>query len=235
MFLFCPKKEEDFQKDRPSVIQVNHGTSLRNPVDPHINETKKYSRLSKKVKNFQKDRSSVIQEIRGASLCNPVDLHVYETKKPALKSAEAAIILKTAHETSISRFKLCKNTISSYPAADSSSCGPFVVKHAQDYANGISYLGSALSFDLPSTSKYKRSKGRSTVSNQKVIDLYNDDTEMANMKTVELMNKYRNELDVQNDEGESLDDESEDEAMDDEPEEGEEDYATDKEDEEKGK
>ncbi|KAK2702243.1 hypothetical protein QYM36_019105 [Artemia franciscana] len=38
-----------------------------------------------------------------------------------------------------------------------------------------------------------------------------------------------------NDEGESLDDESEDEAMDDEPEEGEEDYATDKEDEEKGK
>ena len=37
------------------------------------------------------------------------------------------------------------------------------------------------------------------------------------------------------DEGESLDDEGEDEAMDDEPEEGEEDYATDKEDEEKGK
>ena len=119
MFLFCPKKEEDFQKDRPSVIQVNHSTSLRNPVDPHINETKKYSSLSKKVKNFQKERSSVIQEIRGASLCNPVDLHVYETKKPALKSAEAAIILKTAHETSISRFKLCKNTISSYPAAGS--------------------------------------------------------------------------------------------------------------------
>ncbi|KAK2708688.1 hypothetical protein QYM36_014329, partial [Artemia franciscana] len=103
-------------------------------------------------------------EIRGASLCNPVDLHVYETKKPALKSNEAVIILKTAHETSISRFKLCKNTISSYPAA---------------------------------ASKYKRSKGRSKVSNQKVIDLYNDDTEMANMKTVELKNKYRNELAVQ--------------------------------------
>ncbi|KAK2702398.1 hypothetical protein QYM36_018988, partial [Artemia franciscana] len=65
------------------------------------------------------------------------------------------------------------------------------------YANGISYLGSALSFDLPSTSKYKQSKGRSKVSNQKVIDLYNDDTEVANMKTVELKNKYRNELAVQ--------------------------------------
>ncbi|KAK2712600.1 hypothetical protein QYM36_011327 [Artemia franciscana] len=83
------------------------------------------------------------------------------------------------------------------PQVDSSSCGLFVVKYAQDYGNGITYSGSAQSVDLPSPSKYKRSKGRSTVSNQKVIDLYNDDTEMANMKTVELMNKYRNELAVQ--------------------------------------
>ena len=83
------------------------------------------------------------------------------------------------------------------PQVDSSSCGLFVVKYAQDYANGITYLGSALSADVPSPSKYKRSKGRSTLSHQKVIDLYNDDTEMANMKTVELMNKYRNELAVQ--------------------------------------
>ncbi|KAK2710164.1 hypothetical protein QYM36_013735 [Artemia franciscana] len=83
------------------------------------------------------------------------------------------------------------------PQVDSSSCGLFVVKYAQDYANRITYLGSALSVDLLSPSKYKRSKGRSTVSNQKVIDLYNDDTEMANMKTVDLMNKYRNELAVQ--------------------------------------
>ncbi|XP_065559617.1 uncharacterized protein LOC136026837 [Artemia franciscana] len=74
---FLSKKEEDFQKDRPSVIQVNHGASLRNPVDPYLNETKKYSSLSKKVQNFQKDRPSVIQETRGASLCNPGDLHVY--------------------------------------------------------------------------------------------------------------------------------------------------------------
>ncbi|KAK2713744.1 hypothetical protein QYM36_009581 [Artemia franciscana] len=95
-------EEEDFQKDRPSVIQVNHGTSLRNPVDPHLNETKKYSSLSKKVQNFQKDRPSITQETRGTSLCNPVDLHVYETKKSALKSTEAAIILKIAPETAIS-------------------------------------------------------------------------------------------------------------------------------------
>ena len=99
---FLSKKEEDFQKDRPSVIQVNHGTSLRNPVDPHLNETKKYSSLSKKVQNFQKDQPSITQETRGTSLCNPVDLHVYETKKWALKSTEAAIILKTAPETAIS-------------------------------------------------------------------------------------------------------------------------------------
>ena len=52
---FLSKKEEDFQKDRPSVIQVNNGASLCNPVDPHLNETKKYSSLSKKVQNFQKD------------------------------------------------------------------------------------------------------------------------------------------------------------------------------------
>ncbi|KAK2723873.1 hypothetical protein QYM36_002283 [Artemia franciscana] len=96
---------------------VNHGTSLRNPVDPHLNETKKYSSLSKKLQNVQKERPSSIQETRGTSLCNPVDLHVYETKKSALKSTEAAIILKTAHETAISRFKLCKNNIPSYPAA----------------------------------------------------------------------------------------------------------------------
>ena len=99
---FLSKREEDFQKDRPSVIQVNHGTSLRNPVDPHLNETKKYSSLSKKVQNFQKDRPSITQETRGTSLCNPVDLHVYETKKSALKSTEAAIILKIAPETAIS-------------------------------------------------------------------------------------------------------------------------------------
>ncbi|KAK2723870.1 hypothetical protein QYM36_002280 [Artemia franciscana] len=106
-----------FKLEEENEFQVNHGTSLRNPVDPHLNETKKYSSLSKKVQNFQKDRPSIIQETRGTSLCNPVDLNVYETKKSALKSTEAAIILKTAPETAISRFKLCKNTISSYPAA----------------------------------------------------------------------------------------------------------------------
>ena len=31
------------------------------------------------------------------------------------------------------------------PKVDSSSCGHFVVKYAQDYTNGRSYLGSALS------------------------------------------------------------------------------------------
>ncbi|KAK2723368.1 hypothetical protein QYM36_001884 [Artemia franciscana] len=108
---------EYFELEEENEFQVNHCTSLRNPVDPHLNETKKYSSLSKKVQNFQKDRPSIIQETRGTSLCNPVDLNVYETKKSALKSTEAAIILKTAHETAISRFKLCKNTISSYPAA----------------------------------------------------------------------------------------------------------------------
>ncbi|KAK2713824.1 hypothetical protein QYM36_009642 [Artemia franciscana] len=93
---------EYFELEEGNEFQVNHGTSLRNPVDPHLNETKKYSSLSKKVQNFQKDQPSITQETRGTSLCNPVDLHVYETKKSALKSTEAAIILKTAPETAIS-------------------------------------------------------------------------------------------------------------------------------------
>ena len=142
---FLSKKEEDFQKDRPSVIQVNHGASLRNPVDSHLNETEKYSSLSKKVQNFQNDQPSVIQETCGASLCNSVDLHVYETKKSTLKSTEAAIILKTDHETAISRFKLCKYTVSSYSAAgsiflvDSDS-----IERIQDYkADGYRYSSTS--------------------------------------------------------------------------------------------
>ncbi|KAK2710186.1 hypothetical protein QYM36_013755 [Artemia franciscana] len=83
------------------------------------------------------------------------------------------------------------------PQVEPSSCGLFVVKYAQDYANGRTYLGSIMSVDLPSHSKNKRSKGRSTVSNQKFIELYSDNTEMANLKSVELMNKYRYEVAVQ--------------------------------------
>ncbi|KAK2702076.1 hypothetical protein QYM36_019311 [Artemia franciscana] len=98
--------------------------------------------LPKKEEDFQKDRPSVIEETRGASLCNPVDLHVYETKKSALKSTEAAIILKTAHETAMSRFKLCKNTVSSYPAAGSIFLLVYSdsIERIQDYkADGYRY------------------------------------------------------------------------------------------------
>lgn len=82
------------------------------------------------------------------------------------------------------------------PQVDSSSCGLLVVKYAQDYTNEITYLGSAMSIDLPSPSKYKTSKGRSTLS-KKFIDLYNEDTEMVNKKTIELMNKHRIKFAVQ--------------------------------------
>ncbi|KAK2709227.1 hypothetical protein QYM36_013029 [Artemia franciscana] len=101
------KECKDIEKEKENEFQVN---DIYNEIDDKM--------TPQQVQNFQKDRPSVIQETRGASLCNPMDLHVYETKKSALTSTEAAIILKTAHETAISRFKLCKNTVSSYPAAD---------------------------------------------------------------------------------------------------------------------
>ncbi|KAK2712615.1 hypothetical protein QYM36_011338 [Artemia franciscana] len=127
------------------------------------------------VQNFQKDRPSVIQETHGASLCNPVDLHVYETKKSALKSTEAAIILKTAHETAISRFKLCKNTVSSYPAAGSI----FLVysdsiERIQDYkADGYRYSSTSggHSVTVPSVHPNFRKRVNQRLIEGKTVDL----------------------------------------------------------------
>ena len=144
-------------------------------MDPHLNETKKYSSLSKKLQNVQKERPSSIQETRGTSLCNPVDLHVYETKKSALKSTEAAIILKTAHETAISRFKLCKNNIPSYPAAGSIFLvNSDNIERIQDYkADGYCYSSTSggHSVTVPSVHPNFRKKVNQRLIEGKTVDL----------------------------------------------------------------
>ena len=130
--------------------------------------------LSKKVQDFQNDRPSVIQTIHGASLPNPVDPHIYETKKSALRSTEAAIILRTAHETGISKFRLCKNKVPAYPTADSI----FLVysdsfEYLQDYkADGYRYSRSSggHSVSVPSVHPNFRKRVNQRMIEGKMVD-----------------------------------------------------------------
>ncbi|KAK2702974.1 hypothetical protein QYM36_018452 [Artemia franciscana] len=155
---------EYFELEEENEFQVN---DIYNENDDKM--------TPQQVQNFQKDRPSVIQETSGASLCNPVDLHVYETKKSALKSTEATIILKTAHETAISRFKLCKNTVSSYPAAGSI----FLVysdsiERIQDYkADGYRYSSTSgrHSVTVPSVHPNFRKRVNQRLIEGKTVDL----------------------------------------------------------------
>ena len=155
---------EYFELEEENEFQVN---DIYNENDDKM--------TPQQVQNFQKDRPSVIQETRGASLCNPVDLNVYETKKSALSSTEAAIILKTAHETGISWFKLCKNTVSSYPAAGSI----FLVysdsiERIQDYkADGYRYSSTSggHSVTVPSVHPNFRKRVNQRLIDRKTVDM----------------------------------------------------------------